>query len=84
MIARLDEALHRLTGTLRTLQGHGRIEPPATDHVSGRIAQNVGQMFDNAHEYVRVLRDQVEATRNALQAQFDSYRRVDDPRTFRS
>jgi len=83
-IAALDEALDRLTGTLVLLRRGFAVERPAEDHVSARIAQNNGLMFDNAHEYVRVLRDQVEAARDALRAQLDSYRRVDEARIFRS
>lgn len=80
----LDQVIDRLKGTLRHLTFYGRIEPPGADHVSARIASNTKLMFDNAHEYIRVLTDQTEAARNTLQAQLDAYQRADDPSPFRA
>lgn len=82
-VARLDEALERLTGTLAWLRRYQILEAPAEDHESQRIADNNRRMLGNAHDYVLVLRNRVEAARDALRAQIDSYARVDDPRMFR-
>lgn len=83
-VGKLQEAIDRLDATLVMLRRDGLIEPPGADHVSARIAQNVNLMFGNAQEYVRVLREQIVAARDALTAQFDAYRAADDPRRFRA
>lgn len=83
-VAKLEEAIGRLNEAIVRMERHRDIRPPADDHVSRRMATNQELMINNAVSYVRVLRDRVRASRDALRAQLDSYVAADDPRVFRS
>jgi hypothetical protein len=53
-------------------------DPPGTDEVSTNVARNGAIMAGRAEAYIRSWANQIQATRDALQGQLDTYREVDD------
>lgn len=52
--------------------------PLGSDEVSKNFANNAVVMAGRAEAFVRTWADQIEATRDGLQAQLDAYRRTDE------
>lgn len=56
---------------------HLTFDPPGSDEVSVNFARNGVTMAGRAEAFVRVWADQIQAARDGLQAQLDSYRGAD-------
>lgn len=76
-IARLDEAILDIKQSLSSFRAR-RVEAPARDAVSVNLAVQIREMDRRAEAFVRTWADQIQAHRDAIQAQIDAYRRVDD------
>lgn len=76
-IARLDEAILDVRRGLAAFRA-GRVIPPARDEVSLNLARQMRVMDARAAAYVQEWLRQLEEFRATIQAQVDSYRRVDD------
>jgi hypothetical protein len=80
---RAEVAIKTLTGVIDDLEAamaawqSARSIAPGIDPVSMRLGQNMEVMRQRAVAYVQAWTAQVKVTRDALQAQVDSYRRVD-------
>ncbi|MGQ0573823.1 MAG: PE domain-containing protein [Pseudonocardia sp.] len=76
-IAQLDAALQDIRQALAGFETARFVEPPGQDPVSLNLAEQMREMDRRAGEYVQAWAGQVELFRDAVQAQVDSYRRVD-------
>jgi hypothetical protein len=81
---RAQAAIATLTGVIHDLEagmaelGLRWTRAPGIDPVSVRLGENMELMRQRALAYVLGWTEQIEATRDALQAQVDAYRRVDE------
>jgi hypothetical protein len=80
---RAEVAIATLTGVIDDLEAaqihwyQQHFKAPGIDPVSIRLGENMRVMQQRAVAYVQAWTAQVKATRDALQAQVDGYRRVD-------
>ncbi|MGQ0575348.1 MAG: PE domain-containing protein [Pseudonocardia sp.] len=76
-IAQLDAALLDIRQAMGRFRHQNVVEPPGQDPVSVNLAEQMREMDRRAGQYVQAWAGQVELFRDAVQAQVDSYRRVD-------
>ncbi|MGQ0575346.1 MAG: PE domain-containing protein [Pseudonocardia sp.] len=72
-----DAALLDIRQAMAGFETARLIEPPGQDPVSVNLAEQMREMDRRAGQYVQAWAGQVELFRDAVQAQVDSYRRVD-------
>lgn len=76
-IAQLDAAIADIRQSIGAFK-FGYVEPPARDPVSMNLAVQIREMDRRAELYVQTWASQIEAFRDAIQAQVDAYRRADE------
>lgn len=76
-LAQLDRAILDIRQSLNAFS-ISAVPPPARDEVSMNLARQIAVMDTRAQVYVRAWADQLQEFRDAVQAQVDAYRRVDD------
>lgn len=76
-LAQLDQAIFDIRQSLDAF-AVPTVTPPARDDVSVNLARQISAMDQRAVAYVRAWADQIQAFRDAVQAQVDAYRLADE------
>lgn len=76
-IAEMDRIIGEVRGVSMRMSLTTTFAPLGSDEVSVNFANNAVVMAGRAEAFVRTWADQIEATRDGLQAQLDAYRTVD-------